>query len=412
MVYVIAYCKPGSEWCSPRCITQPKSRGIKLTNCFVLPITNLSKKELVFTRGNRFGSATPVCSFVDIDVNDSVFAMWEGEIPEPKVEYWSKLTKDELHRLQELVNEYRDCFSRGPSHVGCTDLIEHHIDTANARPIRRQPYRVSPVERKVIAEQVNEMLEKEIICPSSSPWAFPVVLAKKKNGEWRFCVDYRSLNDVTVTDSYPLPRLDDVIERLAGARYFSSLDLAGGFWQIPIREEDKQKTAFVTPEGLYEFNRMPFGLKNAPPGFQRLMNRLFGQLIWQYLLVHMDDLLVFSKTFEEHLINLKIVFEILRKANLLLQPAKCGFGLHETGYVGYVVNETGILSNPRKIEAVRDFPSDLKALRGFLGLCSYCRRFVNNYSQIAYPLNERRRKNQFGIGQQNVKKVSLPLKNG
>ena len=341
MIDMMAHCEPGNEWCSPRCVVSLKNDGTGSGKC-VIPITNLGPKKLTFHQGRLFGEANLVNDFKmdDIDgVDNAVFATLPSEAVEPEVEYGANLTKEELCRIRKLVHEYRDCFSTGSSHVGCTDLIEHCIDTANARPIRRHPYRVSPKERQVIADHVKEMMDKGIIRPSSSPWAFPVVLAKKKNGDWRFCVDYRALNDVTVSDSYPLPRLDDVIERLAGARYFSSLDMAGGFWQIPIREKDKEKTAFVTPEGLYEFNRMPFGLKNAPPGFQRLMNRLFGHLMWQYCLVYIDDLLVFSKTFDEHLANLRVVFEILRKAHLLLQPPKCGFGLHETGYVGYVVNE-------------------------------------------------------------------------
>jgi hypothetical protein len=210
------------------------------------------------------------------------------------------LSATERERVLELLDQHRRCLPSEVNQLGRATKIQHNIDTGNSCPITSRAYRVSQFERKLIAEKVSEMLKNGVIQLSNSPWSSPVVLVKKKSGEYRFCVDYRRLNAVSKRDVYPLPRIDDVFDRLAGANYFSTLDLANGYWQVPVAERDRQKTAFVTPDGLFEFKRMPFGLANAPATFQRLMDQVLNRHKWTACLVYLDDILVFGKTFEEH----------------------------------------------------------------------------------------------------------------
>ena len=240
------------------------------------------------------------------------------------------------------------------------------------------------------------MLSQGIITASNSPWASPVVLVKKKDGSTRFCVDYRKLNWVTRKDSYPLPRIDDILDKLHGTAYFSTLDLMSGYWQCQLTPVAKEKTAFITFGGLYEFEVMPFGLSNAPSTFQRLMETTLRDLNWKSCLIYLDDVIVFSHTFEEYLYHLAQVFDRLREANLRLKPSKCSFGRQEVNYLGHVISANGILPDPSKIELVRNFPQPktVRQVRSFLGLANYYRRFVQDFSKIASPLHDLTKKHQ------------------
>eukprot|EP00795_Rhopilema_esculentum_P010373 gene10373-19075_t len=196
-----------------------------------------------------------------------------------------------------------------------TSIIQHEIDTGNSKPIKQAPYRVSQNQRDEIESHISKMLEQNIISVSSSPWSSPVVLVKKKDGTTRFCIDYRKLNAVTRKDSFPLPRIDDALDSLAGSIYFTTLDLQSGYHQVAMHPSSKEKTAFISHAGLYEFNDMSFGLTNAPPNFQRLMSRLLHGLEWKICLIYIDDIIMFTKTFEEHLSRLSLVFDRLREAS-------------------------------------------------------------------------------------------------
>ena len=297
-------------------------------------------------------------------------------------------------QLNELFKEFQDVFSLGDDDLGNTPLLKHGIETHG--PPLRQPYRrQNPAVRREEMVQVQQMLSNNVIRPSNSPWASPVVMVRKKDGSLRFCVDFRQLSAATIKDVHPLPRIDGLLDALHGAKWFSTLDLKSGYWQVPIAEQDKEKTAFRTSSGqLFEFNQVPFGLCNAPATFSLLMDRVLAGLHWETCLFYLDDIIVFSSTWEEHLARLREVFERLRHAKLKLGAAKCTFAAKEVSYLGHRVTEEGLLPDPSLLAAIRDIPPPKTAteVRSFLGLAGYYRRYVKGFAAIATPLHALTRK--------------------
>jgi hypothetical protein len=244
------------------------------------------------------------------------------------------------------------------------------------------------------------MLKDEIIQPSQSAWNFPILVVPKKldasgKRKWRICVDFRKLNDVTVGDSFPIPNIQDILDRLGRARYFSALDCASGYYQVPVAEEDRVKTAFSTATSHFEFLKMLFGLKSAPSTFQRLMNRVFLGLIGTRCFVYLDDIVLFAETLQEHNERLREVFERLRQFNLKIEPDKCEFLKTEISYLGHIVTGEGVRPDPNKVRAIKDFPIPKNAtdVKSFLGLAGYYRKFIPQFSKIAKPLNDLLKKN-------------------
>ena len=305
------------------------------------------------------------------------------------------LTAEQKPQLTKLITEYMDVFALNSQELGRTSLVKHVINTGDHPPIR-QPVRRTPFAlRNEVDEMVQEMLTQGVIQPSQSPWASPIILVKKKDGGIRFCVDYCQLNRVTKLDVFPLPRIDDTLDLLSGAKYFTTLDLASGYWQVCMDQASQEKTAFITYSGLYEFKKMPFGLVNAPATFQRLLEVVLNGLARHGCMVYLDDVLVVGRTFEEHNDNLAKVFQRLRSAGLTLKPKKCKFAQLEVCYLGHVVSAGGVRTDPAKLQAIVEFPvhTNVKALRSFLGLASYYRRFIPQFSRIAGPLYALTKKN-------------------
>ena len=298
------------------------------------------------------------------------------------------LSSLEYQQLRNFLSRYCDVFCTGTDDTGRTNIVKHKIDVENCTPIRIPPRRLPLARRDEVQEMVNTMKEKGVIEESQSPWCSPIVLVKKKDGSTRFCVDYRRLNDVTKKDSYPLPRIDETLVSLSGSKWFSTLDLNSGYWQVVMDEQDKEKTAFSAGQNLYQFTVMPFGLCNAPATFERLMEFVLRGLTGSTCLVYLDDIIVLGTCFEDHIAKLTDVFERLRQAGLKLSCKKCQLFQKEAKYLGHIVSENGVETDPEKIKSIKEWPipSNKKQLKSFLGLCAYYRRFIEGFSSIAKPL--------------------------
>src|SRR5256886_11943601 len=248
-----------------------------------------------------------------------------------------ELNEDQQQEFQEFMKQYQNLFAWDTNDFRRTSEVTHSIDTREAKPIKQRFYRTSYQNQLFIKEEIQRLLEAGLIIPSNSQWTSPVVVVEKKNGKKRLCVDYRKLNKVTKKDCYPLPRIDDMLETLSGAQWFTSLDLASGFWQVELDPKDREKSTFITRFGTYEFVVMPFGLCNAPATFQRLMNTILRDILWKFVMDYIDDISVYSKTWEEHLQHLEEVFKRLRKAKLKINLDKCHFGAQEIQFLGHII---------------------------------------------------------------------------
>ena len=301
---------------------------------------------------------------------------------------WPQESQEEMRKVFE---DYHYLFALEDLELGKTGLVKHVIKLDDPKPFHERYRRIPPHQYDKVKKHLKEMVEIGAIRKSQSPWASAVVLVRKKTGELRFCIDLRKINSRTIKDAQTLPRIDDSLDSLNGAVIFTSLDLKSGYWQVEMDEDSIPYTAFtVGPLGFYECLRMPFGLTNAPATFQRLMENCLGDLHLNWCIIYLDDIIVYSKTPEEHIKRLKGVFEKLKAAGLKLKPSKCEFFKEKITYLGHVVSKEGIETDPKKIAAVKYWPrpETVTQVRKFLGFTNYYRKFLHDYAKIARPLNK------------------------
>lgn len=308
-----------------------------------------------------------------------------------KIQDFVNLTPDQNNIALDIIQRFKSISFDFLGKLGRTSLVVHHIDTGDSLPIKQRCYRLSPVKQKALSDEVDKMLELGVIETCESPWLSPVLITPKKNGEWRFCIDSRKLNSITRKDAYNLPYISEILDSLKDAKFLSSIDIAKAFWEIPLNPADKDKTAFYVPNrGMYRFNVMPFGLTNAPATQQRLMDTLFTPDFDNKVFCYLDDIIIISSTFDEHISLLLKVFSKLSNANLTINFEKSQFFRKELKYLGYIVDEFGLRADTSKIQAILDYPNPntAKDVRRFLGTCSWFRRFIPNFSSIVAPLNK------------------------
>ena len=299
-------------------------------------------------------------------------------------------TAREQQLLDEVLKKNAAAFMSNAYDLGYTENIKHRINLRTNKPVA-QPYRrIAPHLMEEVHQHLKELLEKDVIEESVSPYAAPIVVVRKKDGSIRLCIDYRKLNAETIPDAYPLPRIEESFDALSGAKFFSTLDLGMGYYQIAMEPEDKEKTAFITPFGLHQHKRLPQGLSTSPATFQRLMQRTLDQYIFKSVLVYLDDILIYSRTFEDHLRKIDEILQLIIKTGLKLRPDKCQFLRKEVNYLGHTISAEGVRGNEENIERVKNWktPETVEELRSFLGLASYFRRFIPDFAKTAGPLHD------------------------
>ena len=307
------------------------------------------------------------------------------------------ISSTESDQLKLLLAKYKDVFI-DPKVLPPHRIHDHTIPLLpTAIPVNSKPYHYSPFHKSEIERQVQELLQAGLITHSNSPFASPVLLVKKKDGSWRLCVDYRKLNDLTIKNRFPMPVIEEILDELSGSKYFTKLDLRAGYHQVRMQPQDEHKTAFKTHQGHYQYKVMPFGLTNAPATFQCIMNHILQPFLRRFVLVFLDDILIYSPTMEDHIHHMDLVFEQLRKNQFYVKDSKCSFAQSSLEYLGHIISDKGVSTDQSKIADMLKWPAptDFTELRGFLGLTGYYRRFVKHYGLITKPLTSILRLKQF-----------------
>ena len=380
-----------AEWQGPYQIT----RRVSKVNYEVRMTHRRKQKQILHINMLRAWHAPTAVSYWADDVtedgdegNDPI-TYFDTE-PDGEPVYGDSLSPAQYADLRTLWNRFPTTLNSDPGRTGIT---EHRINTGAAKPVRLPPYRIPHAYRDIVCEELRQMEKAGIIERSSSEWAAPIVLVKKKDATLRMCVDYRRLNAVSEMDAYPMPRVDDLIDRLGGAKFITTLDLSRGYWQVPVRKEDQPKTAFTTPYGLFQFKVMPFGLQGAPATFQRMMDVLLNEMS-AFAAAYLDDVIIHSETWDEHVTHVSRVFQCLDNAGLTVKPRKCQFAMSTCTYLGHIVGNGEVRPDASKVKAVEDFPvpKSKSQVRAFLGLTGYYRRFIPGYAQTAAALTDLTRK--------------------
>ena len=356
----------------------------------VLPVSNRGESPIYLQKGARIGEVALINAAAEFIPRtgklDPLEQILDAEL-EKLVEDSDLTDVEEVGMLRALLVKHHNAFGL-KDEVGRTDRVQHGIDTGDNPPFKI-PYRRLPLKKKgVVDEEIAKQLKQGVIVPSMSPWSSPIHLVTKKDGTIRFCIDYRKLNGLTKKNSYPLPRIDETLDSLGGNAWFCTLDLQSGYWQIGMKPEDVEKTAFSSHLGLYEYKVMPFGLCNAPATFEAMMETLLADLVWKKCLVYLDDVIVFGKTFLDCAANLEEVIHRIQANGLKLKPKKCHLFKKSIAYLGRVISTTGVEADPDKLKAVEEWvtPKSPKEIRSFIGFCSYYRDFIPGYSRVSFPM--------------------------
>ncbi len=379
-------------------------------------VTNQSKHDVTLAGRTVIGRLEPVRSYTELDVNEidspvrndvDIFAV--SSEPPRDIDIASSinldtLTKDQQDTVHKMLNEESKVFSANDSDVGGIPDLQLDINLTDNLPVQKSYLNVPKPLFTEVKNYVEDLLNRKFIKKSSSPYSSPVVCVTKKDGSLRLCIDYRALNQKTVADRHPLPRIQQTIENLGGNSWFTLLDMNKAYHQGYIAEDSRHKTAFITPWGLYEWERIPFGLKNAPSAFQRFMEDCLAGLRDQICVPYLDDIIVFSKTFEEHVEHLRTVLTRLSSRGVKLKAPKCKFFRHEVCYLGHIISEDGHrpdLSNTKAITSLqKEPPKNIGELRKLLGLLNYYRRYIPNFARIAKPMTDLLRIEHVPPGQQ------------
>lgn len=383
-VYVETTLRPKEEQesCIPRSVLHIGDNYVTK-----IPVISLAERDIVIKKNSVVARGWKCEEF--LNESKQVLNIGKEQGPTPNIGEITvgPVDKEQKQDLIALLNEFRGCVAKDVSELGCARSAKMRIILEDDKPFSFRPYRMAPKEQEMVSDMVGDLIKYGIVRESDSEFASPILLVSKKNGEKRLCIDYRKLNSRTVRDNHPLPRIDDQIDKLRGGKWFTSLDLRSGYYQIPLEENSTRYTSFVTPQGQYEFLRMPFGLCNAPRVFQRFMNKILLP-IQELAAVYLDDVLLHAPTFTEAMDGLRQTLEILSKEGITLNLEKCSFLMDKVVFLGFEVSEGKVKPGPDKIRAIREFeaPTTVRQIRQFLGLTGYFRHFVKGYALMAKSL--------------------------
>lgn len=371
------------------------SKGVYIANGILKSQNGVAAISILNTNEDNIEIENPEIEIDDIREYDIFqISSWENKI-ENRLKILTEevnldgLNSEEYASIVDLCRDYNDIFYLPGDILSTTKSTTHQIITPdNTKPIHLKPYRLPESAKTEINNQIEQMLKDDIVEPSKSPWNFPLLVVPKKSQDgtkkWRVVIDFRKLNEITAGDVFPIPNINEILDQLGRSQYFSTLDMEKGYHQVSLDPDHKEKTAFSSNLGHYQFKRMPFGLKNAPATFQRLMNSVLAGLQGIKCFVYLDDVVVYGSNLHDHNTKLKEIFQCFREFNLKLNPKKCSFLKQEISYLGHFITKDGIEPDPEKISAIQNFPvpQNQKSVKSFLGLVGYYRKFIPNFSKI------------------------------